>query len=382
MTRYIIIGAGAVGVTFAAELQGAGRDVVVAARGAQLAALRAGTMRYHRPDGSRTLGLPAAAAPDELELTPADLLVLATKTQDAEPAAADWAWRPVRYPDGSQRTAAASLPIVTLQNGLEAERSLLRRFATVLGGVLWVPATYLRPGEVSSAGARPPGSSGSAPFLTPGRRSARARGAPDGDRGGLPGGQFRDPGGRGHLPVEGRQAAEQHHIRSRRAVRAGRAARSGGPAATRGSPEILTAAGQLIADMTAESTVDLSRFTAQPIPGQERGTSSWQSLTRSGSLETDFLTGEIVLAARLIGRRAPASAAVMERVHRAQLDGIPARSLGSGDLLEVLPQLRGEPPDPSGVLIDAKTRRPWLRRRSPRSTRSASAGWGSTSSPE
>jgi thiosulfate/3-mercaptopyruvate sulfurtransferase len=45
----------------------------------------------------------------------------------------------------------------------------------------------------------------------------------------------------------------------------------------------------------------------------------------------------------------------MERVHRAQLDGTPARSLGSGDLLEVLPQLQGEPPDPSGVLIDAKS---------------------------
>ena len=153
MTRYVIIGAGAVGVTFAAELQRAGEDVVLAARGAQLAALRAGTMRYVRPDGTRTLSLPAVGGPAELELTGDDVLVLATKTQDAELAAADWAWRPVRQADGSYRTAAASLPVVTLQNGLDAERTLLRRFATVLGGVLWIPATYVRPGEVISAAA-------------------------------------------------------------------------------------------------------------------------------------------------------------------------------------------------------------------------------------
>jgi hypothetical protein len=61
--------------------------------------------------------------------------------------------------------------------------------------------------------------------------------------------------------------------------------------------EILAAVGQPIADMQAESTADLTRFAVQPIPGHERGTSSWQSLTRAGSLETDFLTGQIVLTA-------------------------------------------------------------------------------------
>ena len=84
MTRYVIIGAGAVGVTLAAELQRAGEEVVLAARGAQLAALRAGTMRYVRPDGTRVLDLPAVGGPAELDLAAGDVLVLATKTQDAE----------------------------------------------------------------------------------------------------------------------------------------------------------------------------------------------------------------------------------------------------------------------------------------------------------
>jgi glycine/D-amino acid oxidase-like deaminating enzyme len=55
--RYVIIGAGGIGVTFAAELHRAGRDVVLVARGAQLDALRSGElwkgprMSIDRPSG-------------------------------------------------------------------------------------------------------------------------------------------------------------------------------------------------------------------------------------------------------------------------------------------------------------------------------------------
>ena len=153
MSRYIIVGAGGVGVTAAAELQRAGREVVLVARGAQLEFARAGKIRYSRPDGARYLELPAVGDPAEVDLTPDDVLVLATKTQDVEAAVADWAWRPVAHPDGTRRPAAASIPLVTTQNGLEAERVALRRFASVLAGVLWIPATYVQAGEVVSAGA-------------------------------------------------------------------------------------------------------------------------------------------------------------------------------------------------------------------------------------
>ena len=54
MSRYVIVGAGAVGATLAAELHLAGRDVVLVARGDQLAALRVGGLRYLRPDGRST----------------------------------------------------------------------------------------------------------------------------------------------------------------------------------------------------------------------------------------------------------------------------------------------------------------------------------------
>jgi len=52
VSRYVIVGAGGVGVTFAAELQRTGHEVVLVSRGAQLAALRNGELRYARPDGT------------------------------------------------------------------------------------------------------------------------------------------------------------------------------------------------------------------------------------------------------------------------------------------------------------------------------------------
>ncbi|MDT7574902.1 MAG: thiosulfate/3-mercaptopyruvate sulfurtransferase, partial [Pseudonocardiales bacterium] len=49
--RYVVIGAGAVGATLAAELHLAGIATVLVARGAHLAALRTAGLRYLRPDG-------------------------------------------------------------------------------------------------------------------------------------------------------------------------------------------------------------------------------------------------------------------------------------------------------------------------------------------
>jgi thiosulfate/3-mercaptopyruvate sulfurtransferase len=355
VSRYIIVGAGGVGVTAAAELQRAGREVVLVARGAQLEFARTGKIRYSRPDGARYLELPAVGDPADVDLTPDDVLVLATKTQDVEAAVADWAWRPVGYPDGTRRPAAASIPLVTTQNGLEAERVALRRFASVLAGVLWIPATYVQAGEVVSAGAPAVGviwlgayPGGSHPRLAAIAEDLRAAGfeaqvAEDITRwkaakllGSVtfalaalyPAGERRD------------QAAALLRTEAR---------------------EILVAAGYGIADMAAESTVDLGRFTAAPVAGRERGgNSTWQSFSRSSSLETDFLNGEIVLAARLLGRTAPANQAVTERARAAWREGVAPGSLSEDDLLATLPQLDQAALDQarlaaSDVLIDAVT---------------------------
>ena len=117
--------------------------------------------------------------------------------------------------------------------------------------------------------------------------------------------------------------------------------------------DILTAAGLDIADIAGETTADTSRVTARPTSGVEYGgNSTWQSITRSSPLETDYLNGEIVLAARLLGRAAPVNQAIAERADRAWRDGAPAGALGLDDLLATVPELR---PVAAGTRISATT---------------------------
>lgn len=352
VTRYVIVGAGAVGVTVAAELRRAGLDVLVIARGGQLAALRAGTLRYARPDGTRDLSLPVAAGPDEVALAEGDVLVLTTKAQDADAVLADWAWRPV-LPAG--RPAGTVIPVVTVQNGLEAERVALRRFATVFGAVLWVAAGYIASGEVASAnwpatgivwlGAYPRGAH---PLLTTVAADLSAAG-------------FRT-----HV------VPEIQRWKAAKLISSVTFALSAlyGPGPLRGraerllrdeAREILTAAGLPIADLAADTAGERDQIAPHPTSGPRyTGNSTAQSLTRVSPVETDFLNGEIVLAARLLGRAAPANAALAERIHRARRDGTAAGTLDEDDLLATLPQLAWPQPEQAGKGREARDRSEFL----------------------
>ncbi|MFC7659614.1 ketopantoate reductase family protein [Pseudonocardia benzenivorans] len=86
--RYVIVGAGAIGGTVGGLLHQAGNDVVLVARGAHLDALRRDGLTLDRPSGTTTLRVPVAGTLAEAGLRDGDdpdLLVVATKLQDAEP---------------------------------------------------------------------------------------------------------------------------------------------------------------------------------------------------------------------------------------------------------------------------------------------------------
>lgn len=343
MTRYVVVGAGAVGATLAAELHEAGIPTVLVARGAHLAALRAHGLRYRRADGEHVVALPVAAGPDEVDLVDGDVLVLATKTQDAEAAVAGWAWRPVERAAGPEgivtgATAAELLPILTLQNGLDAERVALRRFATVYGAVVWSPASYLTPGEVVSPAAPAVG------VVWVGRYPT----GPDARLAGI----AADLRAAHHLveivddvprwkagkllsilpnALDALYAPGPLHDRAAEALRAEARA-------------VYRAAGITPVDPATATALDLSGFSVRRAPGHT-GRSTHQSLTRGVPPETDFLNGEIVLLARLHGSGAPRNEAVSARLHRAVAEGTPPGSLGEDDLRAVLPEL--------DVLVDA-----------------------------
>lgn len=334
MTRYVVIGAGAVGATTAAQLHLAGGEVVLVARGAHLAALRETGLRYIHPDGATTVRLPVIGDPDELKLRPDDLLVLATKTQDADAALAAWAWQPV-----GDAVAATELPVLTVQNGLDSERSALRRFTTVFGAVSWSPASHVVPGEVVSPAAPVAGVfwAGRYPSGTDPRLAGVAA-------------DF----AAAHLSLE--VVVDVVPFKAGKLVsilpNALDALYAPSPLRDRAADllraearDVLAGAGIRVADLVGESTQDLSGFVPRPIPGHERGGgSTWQSLVRGATVESEFLNGEIVLLARLHGREASANAAVLARIARAAAERTPARSLTDEDLLATLPELaRAEP---------------------------------------
>src|SRR5262249_46170886 len=106
--RYIIIGAGAVGGTIGGSLFQGGHDVVLMARGAHLDALRARGLRLATPFGTHQLDIPAVGGPAELRLQGDDVLILASKTQDAAALLTEWAWQPVPGAPADAGSASAS----------------------------------------------------------------------------------------------------------------------------------------------------------------------------------------------------------------------------------------------------------------------------------
>jgi 2-dehydropantoate 2-reductase len=314
--RYVIVGAGAVGGTIGARLHQSGREVVLVARGAHGAALAERGLRFATPAGAVTLRVPVLSGPAELPLRPDDVLVMAVKAQDAAAALDAWAWQPV----AGGGVAAHTLPVCCAQNGVAGERLALRRFRHVYAISVWLPATHLEPGVVEAQGAPktgllpigryPAGTDETArrisadltdsTFLAPvsadimhykyGKLLSNLGNAVEAVFGPTPrpGGSA---GGGADAGADGNAAA---------AAELRRRARQEGEA-------VLAAAG--IGHMNPGELTELGReqVRIEPVSGARRsGGSSWQSLIRStGSIEADFLNGEIVLLGREHGVGVP-----------------------------------------------------------------------------
>ena len=330
--RYVIIGTGAVGGVIGGLLAAAGRDVVLVARGRQLESLRADGLEVATPSEVHHVHPPVAGGPAEVDLRADDVLVLATKSQDTEAALTAWADRPV----AGGGTAADRLLVVCAQNGVDNERAALRRFAHVAGMCVWLPATYLEPGRVSAGGTPVPG------ILTLG---AYPGGAEPGSTGlaslsgDLVAAGFRAP------VVDDVMAWKRTKLLTNlaNAVEALCGAIDDGPSrelAARATTEgraVLAAAGlSVLSD--AEHDAARAGFRIAPTPdGRRGGGSSWQSLVRgTGSIEADWLNGEIVLLGRLHGVPTPVNAMLQGRARQAAAEGAGVGSCMAPELLAEL----------------------------------------------
>ena len=285
--RFVVFGAGAIGGVVGARLHQSGHDVVLIARGPHLRAIRADGLTLLTPDERTVVSIGTAAGPGEIDWGADDVVLLATKSQDS-----------VGALTSLRDAAGTAVPVVCLQNGVENERVALRLMETVYGAVVMAPTAHLEPGVVEAYGSvlsgmvelglYPAGIDARcesiAAALTRSRIEARAVG---------------DVMRRKHAKlllnlgnaVEALcGAGEASEELAERALEEGRA--------------VLEAAG---VEFEAPDVSDLegrwARMGVREIGGRRRGGSStWQSLARgTGSLETDYLNGEIVLIGRLHG---------------------------------------------------------------------------------
>jgi 2-dehydropantoate 2-reductase len=311
----VIIGAGAVGGTIGGLLAEAGREVVLVARGAHLDAIRRDGLHLTTPAGARTVRTATAAGPDEVDLRPGDVLVLAVKGQDTAATTEAWAGRPVT----GGRTAGEDLLLVCAQNGVDNERTALRRFARVAGMCVWLPATFLEPGRVSAAGSPVTGvlTLGSVPV-----------GSPDPDLAEVAADLV--AAGFGAPVVDDVLAWKYAKLLSNLGNAVEALCGPIGPEPTRAllraavteARAVLDAAG-VVPTGDAEQAAARAGFTLVDLPGAPRGGgSSWQSLARgAGSIEAAYLNGEVVLLGRLHGVPVPVNATLLRLAEHAAATG-------------------------------------------------------------
>jgi 2-dehydropantoate 2-reductase len=291
--RFIVYGAGASGGVIAARLFQAGHAVVLIARGAHYAAIQQLGLRLESPGASVVLPIPAVASPDAVQWADGDVVLLTMKSQDTFEAVRALA-----------KVAPSETPVVCVQNGVENERTTLRGFPGVDGVAVMCPTSHLQPGVVQAFSVPLTGllDVGRWPQGTDELASALAA-------------AFAASTFSSHaIPDIMRWKYAKLLTNLGNAIEAvcGPSARHGplGELVRREGEACLRAADIDCATEHEDAQRRGHLLTLQPIAGQVRGGgSSWQRLVRqAGSIETDYLNGEIVLLGRLNGVPTPVNA--------------------------------------------------------------------------
>lgn len=284
--RYVIYGAGGIGCAIGGRLQQAGHAVLLIARGEHLERLRTDGLRLVTPSETLSLQVNAAGHPQEVEWRDGDLVLLTMKSQHTAAALEDL------------RLAAGDVPVVCAQNGVANERMAARVFSRVYAMVVVLPATYLEPGVVHLSAEHASG------MLDTGRY-------PKGSDT-LVEGLTRDLSGSDYAAQPDEKVMRLKYAKLLNNLANSVQALCGADAA----------AGEIVRNVRSEalacyeaagidfSPEDLGRRAAirmRSTEGSPRsGGSSWQSLQRSsGSIETDYLNGEISLLGTLHGVPTP-----------------------------------------------------------------------------
>jgi 2-dehydropantoate 2-reductase len=317
--RFVVFGAGAIGGLVGARLFQKGVDVTLVARGAHAEALRSGLV-LESPDEAVTLPIPVVTDPAQVTWSDDTVVLLAVKGQHTDAALA-------------QLTAVAptGTAVVCMQNGVENERRVLRHFPRTYAMCVMCPGTHLRPGVVQAHSAPVTG------LLDLGRYPSGVDDVAQAIADALDATAFQSVA----RPDIMRWKYRKLLMNLANASEAlcgpeGRYTPLTKEAQREGSLA-MAAAGIAVAtsEEDRERRADHLQLRATS-SGQWSGGSSWQSLARgTGSIEAEFLNGEIVLLGALHGVATPVNALLQRLALQAALEGSEPGTLNPDQLSEM-----------------------------------------------
>jgi 2-dehydropantoate 2-reductase len=329
--RFVVLGAGAIGGAVGGRLFQTGFDVTLVARGEHGRALRSGLVLE---DSKETVTLPVPAVEDVADVswegdTDGDVVVLlAVKGQHTDQALAQL----------MGASAPPTTPVVCMQNGVENERRALRHFPRTFGMCVMCPASQLRPGVVQVHSSPVSGLLDLGCF--PNGLDAQAHAIADA----VDATTFESVA----RPDIMRWKYRKLLMNLSNAVEAlcGPGARFSPLAkeAQREGKAALAAAGieAVSSEEDHERRGDHLQMAATA-SGEWQGGSSWQSLARgAGSIEAEYLNGEIALLGGLHGVPTPVNELLQRLALQAAAAGTPPASMRLEDLSELAGVPSGE----------------------------------------
>jgi 2-dehydropantoate 2-reductase len=294
--RYIIYGAGGIGSIMGGHLARTGHDVILIGRPGHVSAIKSQGLRLITPSETYTLKIPAVTAPEQINFTPDDVVCLCMKGQDTEGALQ------------GLKKVTAGVPVFCFQNGVRNEEIAARYFANVYGVMVRVGAVYLADGEVI-ARRDPPG------WYIMGRYPTGTDALVEAVAGGLREAGYLVRTSADVMPYKwGKLMTNLSNVIG--AITGGEwgTPRTVNQAVFGEARAIVEKAGikwvsqeQVARDWPETETSVRARLDT------EAQSSTWQSLARrQGSVETEFLNGEIVRVAERLGLKAPLNQKLVE----------------------------------------------------------------------
>ncbi|HXA74893.1 MAG TPA: 2-dehydropantoate 2-reductase N-terminal domain-containing protein [Acidimicrobiales bacterium] len=319
--RFVVLGAGAIGGAVGGRLFQQGFDVTLVARGEHGRALRSGLV-LEDPKEAATLPIPAVEDVGDVSWegdADGDVVVLvAVKGQHTDHALAQLI----------NASAPSTTPVVCMQNGVENERRALRHFPRTFGMCVMCPASQLQPGVVQVHSAPVSGLLDLGCF--PHGLDAQAQAIADA----IDATTFESVA----RPDIMRWKYRKLLMNLANAVEAlcGPGARFSPLAkeVQREGKEALAAAGiEAVSSEEDHKRRGDHLQMAATASGEWQGGSSWQSLARgAGSIEAEYLNGEIALLGGLHGVPTPVNELLERLALQAASKGTPPGSMRLEDL--------------------------------------------------